>query len=345
MIGMPYQTPVSWYDLVVNYTGGSTKPIMQAATDGDIGSALWQQKAGATTYELASGMAPWKGYWLLVKNSNVVGLTVPKRSVRGTGTAALPQYELPFKTDWVLQLTAHAGDLTSGTCLVGAAPGATTGLDNGFDIAKPQPMASRPYVDVSVLHPERSGSGLFGVDIHGNDAVRQVWDLQLVTNQAAHDVVLSWNDLSQLPREYKVLLVDPDTGKTIYMRTASAYVFHPASRAGEQTKHLQLVVTREPVGALTVTGLAVDATRGTGVVRYTLSEEAAVTTRIYNLGGTLVRTLEEEVQHSAGSIEVPWDGLDKSGRELPNGSYLVKVTAKAATGETITVFRTLVVLR
>ncbi len=345
MIGMPYQTPVSWYDLVVNYAGGSTKPIMQAATDGDIGSALWQQKAGATTYELASGMAPWKGYWLLVKNSNVVGLTVPKRSVRGTGTAALPQYELPFKTDWVLQLTAHAGDLTSGTCLVGAAPGATTGLDNGFDIAKPQPMASRPYVDVSVLHPERSGSGLFGVDIHGNDAVRQVWDLQLVTNQAAHDVVLSWNDLSQLPREYKVLLVDPDTGKTIYMRTASAYVFHPASRAGEQTKHLQLVVTREPVGALAVTGLAVDATRGTGVVRYTLSEEASVTTRIYNLGGTLVRTLEEEVQHSAGSIEVPWDGLDKSGRELPNGSYLVKVTAKAATGETITVFRTLVVLR
>lgn len=343
MIGMPFANPVSWYDLVISYSGGSTKPIMQAAADGDIGSALWMQKDTTPTYELASGMAAWKGYWLLVKNTNVVGLSVPKRSVRSL-TAELPG-GLPFETVWNFELETSVNGMPGGSAIVGAAQDATASLDNLYDIVKPAPLTSVQYVDLSLGAAARAGEGL-GVDIRAADTVREVYDLTVQTNVPGGQVALTWNDLSALPREYKVVLVDPDTGKTVFMRTASSYNFLVASRAGDQTKHLQVIVTKEAIGALAVTGLAADATtKGTGTVRYTLSQEAYVTTAIYNLGGTLVKTLEQDMLHATGTVEVPWDGTDNGGRELPNGSYLVKVTASSESGETLTVFRTMVVLR
>ncbi len=343
MIGMPFANPVSWYDLVISYGGGGTKPIMQAAADGDIGSALWMQKGTTATYELASGMAAWKGYWLLVKNTNVVGISVPKRSVRSL-TAELPG-GLPFETAWNFELETSVNGMPGGSAVVGAATDATASLDNLYDIVKPAPLTSVQYVDISLGAAVRAGEGL-GVDIRAADTVREVYDLTVQTNVPGGQVALTWNDLSALPREYKVVLVDPDTGKTVFMRTASSYTFPVASRAGDQTKQLQVIVTKEAIGALAVTGLAADATtKGTGTVRYTLSQEAYVTTAIYNLGGTLVKSLEQDMLHATGTVEVPWDGTDNGGRELPNGSYLVKVTASSESGETLTVFRTMVVLR
>jgi len=61
-------------------------------------------------------------------------------------------------------------------------------------------------------------------------------------------------------------------------------------------------------------------------IRYTLTEPASVRLCIYDALGRRVRTLVTAEMH-AGSHSVPWNGLDESGRELPSGVYLCRLTA------------------
>jgi len=69
-------------------------------------------------------------------------------------------------------------------------------------------------------------------------------------------------------------------------------------------------------------------------IRYRLSSNNSrtpfVTIKIYNLTGTLVRTLRENEPQTKGKQIVIWDGLTDSGKEARNGRYLVYIRAKDA---------------
>ncbi len=60
---------------------------------------------------------------------------------------------------------------------------------------------------------------------------------------------------------------------------------------------------------------------------YDLPRAAAVTLRIHDLSGRVVRTLVAGEAQPAGPHARRWDGRDDAGRPLPSGSYLVRVAA------------------
>jgi hypothetical protein len=65
---------------------------------------------------------------------------------------------------------------------------------------------------------------------------------------------------------------------------------------------------------------------GATAFRYQLGNETRTTLKIYNLAGQLVRTLVDGAI-PAGVHEALWDGLNKAGKRVPAGVYLVRFEA------------------
>lgn len=59
---------------------------------------------------------------------------------------------------------------------------------------------------------------------------------------------------------------------------------------------------------------------------YLLSRDARVTIEVYSLSGRLINRLSSPTQ-SAGFQQVQWDGRDRKGRRLANGTYLYRIVA------------------
>jgi flagellar hook assembly protein FlgD len=64
-------------------------------------------------------------------------------------------------------------------------------------------------------------------------------------------------------------------------------------------------------------------------VMYSLSEHATVTVEVLDDNRSVVRTLVEEELQASGQHTAVWDGLDRLGQVLPDGTYFVRVVAQA----------------
>lgn len=65
-------------------------------------------------------------------------------------------------------------------------------------------------------------------------------------------------------------------------------------------------------------------------IDFSVAERSTVRIAIYDVKGTLVRTLVGE-QLDPGTYPVTWDGTDANGQEMANGSYIVQMTAGSFT--------------
>ena len=74
---------------------------------------------------------------------------------------------------------------------------------------------------------ERSagGSAGYAVDLRAEPVREATWELAVATQQTDAPVTITWPDLSELPNDLVAHLVDPTTGKRLYMRTARSYTF------------------------------------------------------------------------------------------------------------------------
>jgi len=64
-------------------------------------------------------------------------------------------------------------------------------------------------------------------------------------------------------------------------------------------------------------------------IRFSLPAALPVRLTIHDLSGRVVRTLSAGESYSAGQNSIPWSGRDDFGRQVPSGSYLVKLEAGA----------------
>lgn len=69
-------------------------------------------------------------------------------------------------------------------------------------------------------------------------------------------------------------------------------------------------------------------------IRFNMEERGRVELAIYDSGGRLARELYPGTVLSAGEHEIVWDGRDNTGRALPSGVYLCKITAPTCTATT-----------
>ena len=112
-------------------------------------------------------------------------------------------------------------------------------------------------------------------------------------------------DVSEVPAELRPVLVDPQTGKRLYMRTTTGYVI-PANSEGVH-RLLQIEMAGAEASTLVVSAAAAQAASGAVAVTYTLSRDASVQVVVLNIAGRPVRTLLQDALRPAGSSRVVWN--------------------------------------
>jgi len=83
----------------------------------------------------------------------------------------------------------------------------------------------------------------------------------------------------------------------------------------------------DPPGRLVLLGAVPNPFNPRTSISFELPEPGPATLRIYDLQGGLVRTVVDGMIDSGGVHAVEWDGRSDSGRRMPSGAYLCRLTA------------------
>ena len=102
-------------------------------------------------------------------------------------------------------------------------------------------------------------------------------------------------------------------------------------------RHFKLVVEpADGAGSLQVRTLGAQAARGGQIViNYELTSAAAVSAEIRNIAGRPVRSLVAGRAVEPGPQTLTWNGASDAGSAVPNGTYLLHLSAKAPDGQAV----------
>jgi len=71
-------------------------------------------------------------------------------------------------------------------------------------------------------------------------------------------------------------------------------------------------------------------------IKYTLSEDAAVTVRILNSAGAPIKVLQNALATTAGAKTITWNGKNEAGALVEDGTYIYEISAVDAAGKSAT---------
>jgi len=336
-IGNPFTTPVDVADIEVQYLLNDTVPFATAVSKGWVGGTIWRYNPTTNSYEPATTLQPWEGYWLRVLVAEGVTLTFPAPATRTRKTAT--RMEMP-QPDWLVTLTASAGG-SLGKVQVGQSRSASTGFDPAFD--RESPPAFEQMLGFSIQNTDWGAfAGRYAVDVRA-EGTKTVWNLQIRTPAPDMDVTLTWSDLRSVPKRTRLILLDAVSGRRYNLRTVSSITLRTDATG---TRQLQLVAEPQAEGSLRIVGLRAQRTRGGVVtVSFSLTADAQVMAEVLNASGKPVRTLQNGAPSRAGMQSLVWDGRDGGGVAVPAGAYLLRVRAQTEDGTSAQAILPMVVTR
>jgi hypothetical protein len=324
LVGCPYTSQIDFYTANVRQ-GGVVRSLQQALSEGIIGSSPYVYVLGG--YQTTGVLSPYTGYWLRANMpcSLILSKAAGSLAVGKQGQDATPH----VANGWLLQLKTKVGAVQDTATYLGWSREATEGCDFALDQFKPPTPAMGSYVYTAIDNRNwAQNGGDYAVDVRPSD-LTSTWDLTVYTNQVGQRVTLTWDDLSRLPNSVRPVLVDPQTGRQVYMRTSNGFVFE----ATDQPRRLQVTVTAAGVGQLAISPQAAAQTSAGVAISYTLSRAAEVQAVITNIAGRPVRQLGAGQMQAAGLNTLLWDGRDSRGLRTPAGRYLVTVVGRTESGQ------------
>ncbi|MCE5240639.1 M6 family metalloprotease domain-containing protein [bacterium] len=226
-------------------------------------------------------------------------------------------------------------------------------IDGAADTDNFLGVSSRAAALTNVVSPPAAGDGpdLYFSGSGGRTATDYVeslgaghtWTVDVACARPEAAIKLTWPDLSALPRDVRPVLTDTVTGRSIYMRTVSSYVFTLAS--SETSRRLNITIGAGAGSALVLRSTCTQGASGNVRVAYTLTTPATVGVEVRNVAGRLVRQLGGSSVSPAGSSEILWNCTSASGQRVPAGQYLVCVTGTAEDGQVVRAIQTVQVRR
>jgi hypothetical protein len=180
------------------------------------------------------------------------------------------------------------------------------------------------------------------VDLRQNISQREVWELNvdIPSNLRGEKIVITWPSLQELPKDVSLTLVDTLTGERRYMRTTTNYSFIAGRE--EMSRRFQIIAEKGMVGLLRITDLQCVVNRGASpsvVIAFNLTSDAFTNVNIRSLNGNVVAQLEVAHRRQAGLNKVVWRGVDREGKPLPKGIYIVEVQAYDEEGRYVRAIR------
>ncbi len=265
------------------------------------------------------------GFWMRASAATQVTIEGPGSAVASAADPVAARQ--PGPGSWVIPVVARAAGSMDASSFAGvlaeaAANPAAYRIDN--------PPAVSPYVDLYFT----AGVGRrLAVDVRDQAAATETWEFVVTTDMAGVQIEVSLPDLSEVPADKKVTLVDEDAGKRMYARTMPAYTYNSGEGG---SRHFSLEVSDGVGGGLAIASATASATGGGQVaISYTLSADAQVSVQVLNIAGRPIAALATSQAKAAGANTAVWSGRSKSGTACPAGQYLVQITALADDGQSV----------
>jgi hypothetical protein len=316
MIANPMPGPTPLANFFTNVTG-TVRPFAYVY-DSATGSYLLVTPTAAVGAARTT-ILPWEGAWVRALGGGA--------SLLVTASASAAVDSKPQAADlnggWTIPVIARAGGRADLSSVAGMVPGASSELS----IENPPPAPA----SVDVYFEDTSGNRL-ATDIRSQDAT-QKYQFVVSCGLADVPVTVSLPDLSNVPADKQVLLVDKDGGKTVYARTVSSYSYQSRGEGGQ--RHFELVVEPRNVGALSIQTASAATQAGGVMFTYSLSKAAAVEIRVLNMAGRCVRTVVADKVVSAGLQTEAWNLMSDTGTRVPSGTYLLQIEATADNGQRV----------
>ncbi len=319
MVGNPYDRGLPWTS--VNIPNGSP-----ASTFGFI----YDRAAG--TYRLVSTAAGLggvtvvprnAGFWMRAGASTQVTISAP--GVAPASAEVARAAATRPEGGWLVPIVARAGGVMDACSVAGVIPQAA-GDPAAYSVDNPPAIG--PFVD---LYFEAAGGRRLATDVRAAAAATEVWSFAVATDMAGVQVELTLPDLSEVPADKSVVLVDEAAGKRVYARTMTSYSYDSGEGG---SRRFRLEVTDRQGAGLMITGASAAPAGGGVTVSYTLSAPAQVSVEVLNIAGRSVATLGGDLA-PAGVSTVSWNGRSAQGTICPPGRYLVYISARAEDGQQV----------
>ena len=225
---------------------------------------------------------------------------------------------------WTVSLQAMSGDLKD-AALFGVSDAAGRAGAVPFQAKKP-PQVSARWLELALTDDALRACNQIDTRAAAGPVT---WRAAVRSSEPNREVVLTWPDLSSVPRDASLILVDELTGKRQTMRTTASYRFRTGA-AGE-VRTFRLEAAPAGAGRLIVTGVTVTPTRSGFALQYTLSQDAEVAIRLVSPTGRAVATLSATRSRGGPNVAALPTRTD-AGQALPRGVYLVELQAAAEDG-------------
>lgn len=344
MIGNPYTSAIQW-GTVEFVTGGVRQDLTEAIAAGVTPGVIFEFKNDGSrgfydfpSNPLSAVLRPFTGYWVFVNQDTQLVIYSP--GIIAAGAKARPASTKPWLADgtWRLRLVTEAGADTDPTLYIGEGPGCTSGYDAGRDLPKPPPAVSTLQ---SYLPKSNWGdnNGAYAQDLRAPGA-GQAWDFEVMCTTPNTPVTVSWPDLnSVVPKDVKLVLEDPATGRTVYMRTSAAFTFDSGSGG---VRKLRVRALDDAGQVLQLTGVRAQAqSHRVAVVTFSVTRACQADVEIRNISGVRVRRLASVNAEAGKPVAIQWNGVGETGSAVPPGQYLVCVTARSEDGQVVQGIRAL----
>ncbi len=332
IVGSAYDAPYPFVEIDVRDAFGTDEDITASNL---VRKYAWRYDSFERSYKLVSGATP-DGTPLLPNGQ----ASLPAREAMWV-YALVPGVSLVFHNNvaiaaadadvaaaadlggWQLQLIARTADAADTDNFIGtsAAPEAVG------TILSPPPVKG----GVDLFFPAGNG-GRAALDLRKAGGK---WVAVVECGTANTDVQLSWPNLGLLPANVKPVLKDLATGRSLYMRTAAGYRYR--SRAAGAKRRFEITADAGPAyRAMTLQVAAAPNNGGGAEVAYTLNRSARVDVVVRNIAGRVVAVVAANRPGEVGLNRVLWNGIAVNGQKVPNGHYIIEVTAAADdNGETM----------
>ncbi|MEI7575460.1 MAG: FlgD immunoglobulin-like domain containing protein [Armatimonadota bacterium] len=339
LVGNPYQTSIQLGQIVgsaaSNSSGAFTfaELVQQGLVSGSL--AYWDQDTATYKFiqKSSDSMEPQRGYWIYVYSAQNVVIRYPAVFTPFARKSNEPTWTQSDK-QWRLQLAARTNASADDFNYIGLAGSATVAKNN---VIEEPPIAPIDGAISMAVEKEVNGQATRLAQSLSDKAGRQEFKVSVFAKDAG-PVTVTWPNLSTIPKNIRVRLVDTATGETRDLRKVSGYRFDATSASTREFK-IQVetgAVSRAVIGNVVVTRNS-RSTGGDASIRltYSLAADATTTVRILKANGSEVMTISRGRADKAGQNEVVWNLMDQANRAQPPGTYRAEIVAEGQDGERV----------
>jgi hypothetical protein len=167
--------------------------------------------------------------------------------------------------------------------------------------------------------------------------------MTVATDIPGADVQVSLPDLSRVPNDMAVYLTDLTTNKRMYARTMAAYTFTAGDGGAKRDFKIE-VLPRTEAGLVISSAAAAPGARATAIT-FNVSRSCTITAEITNIAGRVVKRLCSDRDAVQGVNTLNWDLTTDRGTRVPNGRYMIRISAAGEDGQQVSAITTATVSR